>query len=224
MGDAPEAHPAFGALLARARAATPESPLPILFSACLLGQPTGFDGSAWPAPGALALAGLPSVEPRPFCPEAHVLPTPRPWMTIHGGDGVDVLAGRAQVIDVEGTDLTDAFIAAADEALLRSRADVGSPRVAVLMDLSPSCGRNVVIYGDVQPTKAYRTGAGVVAARLMDDGVIVIAQRDFRSLALLREALDGTPPAGDDFVDHPWYRASFPDPSVHHHIPPEEPS
>ncbi len=201
MAEAPRDHPAFAALLQRARRATPDQPLPVLFSACILGQPTGFDGSAWPIPAAQALAALPNVAATAFCPEAHVLPTPRPWMTIHGGDGHDVLDGRARVIDVEGADRTDAFLTAADAAL--ARAVPGA--AAVLMDTSPSCGRNVVILGDAQPVKAYRAGQGVVAARVMRAGVVVIAQRDERSLSLLREALDGTPAEGADFVEHPWY-------------------
>ena len=205
MADPPRLHPSFEALLARARRATPQDPLPILFSACILGQPTGYDGSAWPEPAALALAALSNVAARPFCPEAHVLHTPRPAMNIHGGDGHDVLAGRARVIDDEGSDLTERFVVAADATMQRCLEDVGGPRVAVMMDVSPSCGRNVVYVGEERPDRVYRAGQGVVAARLAAAGVVVIAQRDERSLSMLREALDGTPAAGDDFVEHPWY-------------------
>lgn len=194
---------AFEALLSRARAATAESPLPILFSACILGEPTGFNGSAWPVAHVQALAALPTVAPRSFCPEAHVLSTPRPWMTIHGGDGHAVLAGTARVIDVEGTDLTDAFLRAAEAAHERA------PTVAVLMDTSPSCGRNVVYKGEDQPERAYRAGLGVVAARLLEAGVVVLAHRDLRSLGRLSEALGGPAIAGHDFVEDPWFRGYF---------------
>lgn len=211
MADPPRAHPRFAELLARARQATPEAPLPILFSACILGEPTGYDGSAWPVPAVQALAALPNVRALPFCPEAHVLPTPRPAMDIHGGDGRDVIAGRARVIDVDGVDLTEPFLRAAEAAVRRSLEDGGVPRVAVLMDVSPSCGRNVVYVGEERPERVYRAGLGVVAAALAADGALVLAQRDDRSLSQLREALDGTPAAGDDFVEHPWYVDYFGD-------------
>ncbi len=209
MAEAPRDHPRFENLLARAERATDADPLPILFSACILGNPTGYDGSAWPVPAVQALAALPNVRAEVFCPEAHVLPTPRPAMNIHGGDGHDVLAGRGRVIDIEGRDLTAEFLAAADVALQRSQLDGGDPRVAVMMDVSPSCGRNVVVLGEAEPERAYRAGQGVVAARLAASGVIVLAQRDTCSVALLRQALDGTPVGGDDFVEHPWYVEYF---------------
>ena len=43
----------------------------------------------------------------PFCPEQHALGTPRSMPDIHGGDGVDVLAGRARVLDEVPADARD---------------------------------------------------------------------------------------------------------------------
>ena len=52
------------------------------------------------------LLGLPTLKVLPFCPEQHALGTPRTMPDIHGGDGADVIAGRARVFDENGVDLT----------------------------------------------------------------------------------------------------------------------
>ena len=81
---------------------------PILVSACLLGQPVGYDGSSWPSDLVGRIAADPRITAHPFCPEAHTLGVPRRWMTIHDGDGFAVLDRRARVINVDGEDLSDA--------------------------------------------------------------------------------------------------------------------
>jgi uncharacterized protein YbbK (DUF523 family) len=49
---------------------------------------------------------LPTFRALPFCPEQHSPGTPRSIPDIHGGDGVDVIAGLAKVLNERGHDLT----------------------------------------------------------------------------------------------------------------------
>src|SRR5688500_3501891 len=90
----------------RLETASPDDPLRVLSSACMAGRPTGWDGSEWPHALVSRLLALPSVAALPFCPEDLFLGTPRPLTSIYGGDGRDVLAGRARVLDTEGRDCT----------------------------------------------------------------------------------------------------------------------
>ncbi len=191
-----------------------ENPLVIAVSACLTGQPLGYDGSAFPSDPVRALGALPQVTLAPFCPEASQLPTPRRWMCIHGGDGFDVLDGRARVIDVDGVDLTDAFLRGAEAllALVRAR----GARLAILTDISPSCG-STVIYDGAGEAPTHQPSSGVTTALLRRSGVPVISQRDHGSLQRLRAALDPAFVVDPDAVDHidgAWYQQTFVDPPV----------
>lgn len=51
-------------------------PLRVLFSACLLGNETGWEGTAYTEPLAVRLAAQPMVKPVHFCPENATLGTP----------------------------------------------------------------------------------------------------------------------------------------------------
>jgi len=117
------------------RAAGP--PPTFLVSACLIGLRTRYDGGAKPCARCVdMLAGRAFV---PFCPEQlGGLPTPRPAADLKGGDGFDVLAGRARVIRKDGADVTGRFIAGARQVLDLA----GRYRVAavLLKSRSPSCG------------------------------------------------------------------------------------
>jgi len=193
---------------------SPDSPLVVAASACLMGQPVGYDGSAFPSDPVLALADLPTVTLVPFCPEASQLPTPRRWMTIHGGDGFDVLDGNARVIDVDGVDLTAAFLRGA-EALLSIVQRHGA-RLAILTDVSPSCG-STVIYDGAGDAPVHQPSSGVTTALLRRHGIPVISQRDHATLGRLRSALDPSYSPDPDAVDHidgPWYQQTFVDPPV----------
>ena len=81
---------------------------PLLVSACLLGQPVRYDGhgKALPAPELFELTR--HYQLFSICPECQGgLPTPRPSAEISGGDGSDVLEGRARVITQTGQDVSD---------------------------------------------------------------------------------------------------------------------
>ncbi|MFE2727248.1 DUF523 domain-containing protein [Kitasatospora sp. NPDC059327] len=142
----------------------------ILVSACLAGVPCRYDGRAKTAEAVVGPAG----EGRAVvvCPEgAGGLPTPRPPAEIVGGDGADVLDGRARVVDSTGADLTEAFLDGARQAL--AAAEAAGARRALLMARSPSCGCGRIYDGTF--TGASRPGDGVTAALLRRAGIAVEA-------------------------------------------------
>ena len=88
----------------------------VVVSACLLGRACRFDGRDKFTPElAFLLEGRHVIA---VCPEElGGLGTPRPACRISGGDGADVLDGKARIIDAEGIDRTDAFISGARAGL-----------------------------------------------------------------------------------------------------------
>lgn len=97
----------------------------------------------------------------PICPEQMGgLPTPRIPCEIQGGDGEDVLEGRAAVIDKSGIDRTDAFIDGAKAALETVKKQ--GIKMAVLKSRSPSCGSGMIYTGLFDGR--LKPGYGVVAA------------------------------------------------------------
>jgi uncharacterized protein YbbK (DUF523 family) len=103
-----------------------------------------------------------------ICPEvAGGLPIPRLPAEIQGGDGQDVLEGRAKVVRQDGVDITEAFIKGAHQALSLAR-KVGAKK-AILKARSPSCG--VTFIHDGSFTGALREGMGVTAALLKREGI-----------------------------------------------------
>ena len=150
-------------------AAAPEQAVArIVVSACLAGIPCRYDGAARPDRQAVAAveAGLAV----PVCAEVlGGLPTPRPPAEIVGGDGYDVLAGRARVLAQDGHDVTRAFVAGASAVVEQAR-EHGAER-AVLKAKSPSCGVGQVYDGTFSGTLT--GGDGVLAAALRRAGVEV---------------------------------------------------
>lgn len=193
----------------RVAAATPSDPLRVLTSACLVGRPTGWQGTAYTDELVLRLTHAARVRPLSFCPEEPGLGTPRPFTTIHGGDGFAVLDGRARVIDTDGRDCTEAIVTGARamcELALRERVEL-----CVTLDVSDSCGSNVVYLGRPEE-KRYQQGVGVAVATLIRAGFAVLSQRDARTLGTIVAALDPTfAPREDaiDFVENDWYRSYF---------------
>lgn len=210
MDEARPTHPP-GFDWTRLRRVTADDPLRVLFSACLLGHATGWEGGAYTDDLAVRLAGLPTVRSVYFCPENATLGTPRPLTTLYDGHGRDVLAGRARVLETTGRDVTRELVRGAGEMLaVARRAEV---ELAVMLDVSDSCGSHAVYLGAPEERR-YQQGPGVAAATLMGAGVPVLAQRDNATLQRLVAALDPgfePDPAAFDFVDHPWYRDYFAD-------------
>ena len=151
----------------------------VLVSRCLLGHRVRYDGGAsgpyaqlaqWQAEGRVIA----------LCPEvAGGLPTPRAAAEIPGGQGVEVLAGKAAVITSEGEDVTEAFVSGARQALaLVERHGI---RLAILKANSPSCGNRLTYDGSFSGVKV--EGQGVTAALLTRAGVQVFSELELEEAA-----------------------------------------
>jgi uncharacterized protein YbbK (DUF523 family) len=128
----------------------------------------------------------------PVCPEQlGGLPTPRPPARIVGGDGQDVVLGRARVVSEDGRDVTSQFVRGAEEALAVARA--AGCREAVLKSDSPSCGA-----GRDRP-EAPGEGAilGVTAAVLREHGIRVLDEHAIGDSLCGGWRKRGGGPAGD---------------------------
>ncbi len=144
-----------------------------LVSACLAGETCAYDGQARTCPAVVRLVR----EGRavPVCPERlGGLPVPRPPAEIKHGTGRDVLAGRAQVVDCNGRDVTEAFIEGARATLEMARAQ--GIRAAILKSRSPSCGCSGIYDGTF--TRRLQPGDGVTAALLRDAGFAIFTEKD----------------------------------------------
>ncbi len=125
-----------------------------LVSACLVGLCTRYDGQIKAAPD--CLAQIKTIHWIPICPEQlGGLPTPREAADIVGGDGKDVLAGRAKVITKQGVDVTAEFIRGAEQVLKIVR--LHNISKAFLKARSPSCA----VHGKIGVTTALLQSVGI---------------------------------------------------------------
>lgn len=189
---------------------TPTNPMRILVSGCLSGALCGFDGTSYgDYPHIQRLIHLPNVQVVTFCPEDFAFGTPREVCNIYGGDGFDVLNGKAEVRTDSGEDWTAPMIKAAHRML--EIAQASRVHLAILMDISASCGSQV-IYDGPREMKNYQMGAGVCAALLLKGGYKVVSQRDYKTLELVLYKLDKNHRIDDKAIDHhetDWYKEYF---------------
>lgn len=196
------------------REPTAVDPWRVLVSGCLAGWPCGVNGTDYGLKVTIAdLATLPTVTVLPFCPEEHALGVPRTMPDIHGGDGVDVVAGRAKVLDEHGADLTAKLIEGARAMVafaIEARAEL-----AILTDMSAACGSQVISDGcRLVPVRRFQKGVGVATALLLEAGIPVVAQRDHKTLARIRVRCDpGFQPPPDvlDYHEQAWPLAHVPE-------------
>lgn len=150
-----------------------------LVSSCLAGLPCRYDGRAKPDPE--IVRAVREGRAIPACAEElGGLPTPRPAAEIVGGDGHDVLSGRARVLGKDGEDFTEEFMAGAHRV-----ADIATEHgisQVTLQARSPSCGAAQIYDGTHSGNLV--AGDGVLAALL-------------RSRGLKIEAIRGGPEAAD---------------------------
>ena len=194
------------------RVPTSLDPLRVLVSGCLMGLSCGVDGTDYGMGGALdALLLLPTVKAIPFCPEDHAMGTPRTMPDIHGGDGFDVLDGRARVLDEHGGDLTEPMVAGARAMI--GHATAHRVELAILTDMSAACGSQVISDGcRLVKNRRYTAGVGVATALLLRSGIAVFSQRDYRTLGALRALLDPAFAPDGTAIDHhetAWHRDYF---------------
>ncbi|MBU0480667.1 MAG: DUF523 domain-containing protein [Proteobacteria bacterium] len=124
-----------------------------LVSSCLMGLKTRYDGAAKPSPQCMEfLEGAVWV---PVCPEQlGGLATPRLPAEIVDGDGDDVLAGNAGVVNSGGVEVTGKFVEGARQVLFIAE-KLGVDGI-LLKSGSPSCGCGEIL--------------GVTAALLRNNG------------------------------------------------------
>ncbi len=141
-------------------------PAKILVSACLIGINCRYDGRS-------SFYDFPEFTESeicviPVCPEQlGGLPTPRSPSSLTGGNGFDVLDGKAKVISQEGRDVTDNFLKGAYETLKLAR-KIGV-EACYLKDKSPSCGLELF-----SESTGEVLGPGVTAALLIREDFRVI--------------------------------------------------
>ncbi len=139
-----------------------------VISACLLGVNCRYDGK-----GKLSEEARKSFEGSEailLCPELLAnLGVPRPACEIVGGDGFDVINGKAKIIDSNGKDVTKEYLAGAEKALEIVK-EFGAEEV-VLKSGSPSCGAGSIYDGTFTGNKI--NGYGVFAALLSVNNIKV---------------------------------------------------
>lgn len=109
------------------------------------------------------------------CPERFAgLSIPRPPSEIQGGDGRDVLEGRAKVRDKFEKDITEEFIKGAQKSL--DLAEHKGCNLAILKARSPSCGSKQIYDGSFSGDK--KEGVGVTTALLESKGIRVLNEED----------------------------------------------
>ncbi len=152
-----------------------------LMSSCLCGNKCRYDGSAGnfsQYPGLRKLVAQGRV--MPVCPEVlGGLPVPRPPAEISGGTGAYVLKGKAKVLNVAGSDVTQNYVAGAWKSLLIGL-ESGCTK-AVLKARSPACGVGSIYDGKFQ--KNLIDGDGVLAALLKSHGFYVFSEQDYERAA-----------------------------------------
>ena len=143
----------------------------ILLSACLVGINCRYDGS-----NLLNDPLLNRIKDKgfiPLCPEQlGGLPTPRAAASIHKGTGARVMEGNARVININGNDVTEAFLKGAQEGL--KIAKLLNIKTAILKDNSPSCGVHFTHSGFQRIQ-----GAGIFTALLKSEGFTIFSECDF---------------------------------------------
>lgn len=139
-----------------------------IVSACLAGISCTYRGGSKLRPhiASLVAAG----RAIPVCPEIMGgLTTPRENAEIVGGEGIDVIRGRARVLSASGRDLSAAYLRGAREILILARRR--GITTALLKSKSPACGCGTIYDGSFR--RILRPGNGVLAALLLMHGISV---------------------------------------------------
>lgn len=154
---------------------------PIIVSACLLGINCVFDGSS-----NINIRILELMEKYiliPVCPEQlGGLSTPRDPQDIIQGSGEDVLLGKANVVTINGNDVTVNFKKGASEVL--DVAKLNKVKIAIFKENSPSCGVHF-IYNVKQNQKFKTSGKGVTTALLLENGLRIISEKEIEENSLI---------------------------------------
>jgi uncharacterized protein YbbK (DUF523 family) len=160
--------------------------LKVMVSACLLGKPVRYDGTAKTLSDALLARWVAEGRVISICPETMAgLPTPRPPAEIASGKtGSAVMSGNVRIIEADGNDVSAIYALGAKSAL--GSAVSHNCRFALLTDGSPSCGGSFIYDGSFSRLRI--AGEGITAALLRQNGIEVFSPHEIADLAVL---LDG---------------------------------
>ena len=160
----------------------------VLVSACLLGADVRYHGGSARIDSPILQRWRDEGRIVGVCPEmAGGLGAPREPAEAAGGDGRDVLDGRATVVTRGGRNVTAALRAGADQAVAVAR-ELGL-KVAVLKSRSPSCAVTQIYDGTFSGRLA--DGSGVTAAALQRAGVLVFDETQLVEADAALRRLDG---------------------------------
>ncbi|RNB80098.1 DUF523 domain-containing protein [Brevibacillus fluminis] len=153
----------------------------ILVSSCLAGVECRYNGSHSLQEKIEALVA--AKQAVMACPELlGGFSTPREPAEIQGGNGEDVLDGKARILERSGRDVTELYLEGAYKTLEMAR-QIGASSV-VLKENSPSCGSSFIYDG--QFANRRKSGEGVTAALLRREGFRVLNEQE---LALLSKTI-----------------------------------
>jgi uncharacterized protein YbbK (DUF523 family) len=157
----------------------------VLVSACLLGRPVRYNGSAKPLDEQCLSRWIAEGRVVSVCPELLAgLPTPRPPAEIAGArSGAAVLSGDATVLDADGQDMTAIYVRGAHAAF--AVASQQGCQYALLTDGSPSCGSSFIYDGSFTGRRHQADGAA--AALLRQHGIEVFSPERICDLAALMD-------------------------------------
>ncbi|WP_202080438.1 DUF523 domain-containing protein [Caldalkalibacillus salinus] len=146
----------------------------ILVSSCLAGQEVRYNGTH--SLNEKISKRVDENKMTTICPELlGGFSVPREPAEIVGGDGYDVLDGRAKVVERSGNDVTELYIKGAYATLEKAK-DINAT-IVVLKENSPSCGSTMIYNGEFQGKKI--AGNGVTSALLKRNGLEVISEEQF---------------------------------------------
>lgn len=144
----------------------------LIVSACLAGFNCTYKGKNKLKPAVRRL--VERGDAIPVCPEVlGGLPIPRENSEITGGDGSDVLSGRAKVITASGRDVSRMY--KEGSLVILSLAKRLGIKKAVLKANSPACGYGRIYDGKFR--KVLKKGDGVLASLLRRHGVKISTEK-----------------------------------------------
>jgi len=156
----------------------------VLVSSCLVGNKVRYNASCLSVSESDLNWLQSSVELVIFCPEiSSGLPIPRAPAEIIAGKGIDVLLGSSIVVGNDGIDVTEQFVAGAQNTLKLCQQQ--QIKYAILAEASPSCGSSKIYDGTFNGIKI--DGSGVTAALLESEGIKVFSQHTIASLRAVLE-------------------------------------
>ena len=156
----------------------------VLVSSCLVGNKVRYNASCLSVSESDLNWLQSSVELVIFCPEiSSGLPIPRAPAEIIAGKGIDVLLGSSIVVGNDGIDVTEQFVAGAQNTLKLCQQQ--QIKYAILAEGSPSCGSSKIYDGTFNGIKI--DGSGVTTALLESEGIKVFSQHTIASLRAVLE-------------------------------------